>query len=232
MLTPFLYLNAVAILNYQPPTSPYLDILYQDEDIVVLNKPSGLLSVPGRKIEHFDSLMSRVQTVWPNSCVVHRLDMMTSGVMVMSMHLEATRHLNKQFAERTTGKYYIAVVAGHMPEDNGHIDYPLIVDWPNRPKQKVCYETGKASMTYYEVLERSEINGQAVTRVKLTPITGRSHQLRVHLQQLGFPIIGDRLYAPDNIVKLVDRLHLHAEQLEIFHPRNEEMLTFYKKSDF
>ncbi|GAB2989137.1 pseudouridine synthase [Psychrosphaera aestuarii] len=232
MLTPFLYLNAVAILNYQPPTSPYLDILYQDEDIVVLNKPSGLLSVPGRKIEHFDSLMSRVQTVWPKSCVVHRLDMMTSGVMVMSMHLDATRHLNKQFAERTTGKYYIAVVAGHMPEDNGHIDYPLIVDWPNRPKQKVCYETGKASMTYYEVLERSEINGQAVTRVKLTPITGRSHQLRVHLQQLGFPIIGDRLYAPENIVKLVDRLHLHAEQLEIFHPSNGEMLTFYKKSDF
>lgn len=222
----------MAILHYQPPTSPYLDILYQDEDIVVLNKPSGLLSVPGRKKDHFDSLMSRVQAVWPLSCVVHRLDMMTSGVMVMSMHIDATRHLNRQFAERTTGKYYIAVVDGHLKDDNGHIDFPLIVDWPNRPKQKVCYETGKASMTYYEVLNRYEINGHPVTRVKLTPITGRSHQLRVHMQQLGHPIIGDRLYAPDDIVALADRLNLHAEQLQIQHPKTEEWLTFYKKCDF
>lgn len=222
----------MAILNYQPPMTPYLDILYQDEDIVVLNKPSGLLSVPGRKKSHFDSLMSRVQAVWPLSCVVHRLDMMTSGVMVMSMHIEATRHLNRQFAERQTSKYYIAVVAGHLPEDKGQIDFPLIVDYPNRPKQKVCYETGKQSLTHYQVLERTEVKGHPVTRVKLTPITGRSHQLRVHMQQLGHPIIGDRLYAPDPIIALVDRLHLHAEQLQLEHPSSGEWLTFYKKSDF
>lgn len=225
-------MNAVAILNYQPPTNPYLDILYQDDDIVVLNKPSGLLSVPGRKIEHFDSLMSRVQTVWPKSCVVHRLDMMTSGVMVMSMHLDATRHLNKQFADRIPTKYYIAIVAGHMPNDTGDIDYPLIVDYPNRPKQKVCYETGKQSLTHYQVLERFEYKGEAVTRVKLTPITGRSHQLRVHLLQLGYPILGDRLYAPDDIIALVSRLQLHAESLTIEHPRTGNRETFSIPNEF
>lgn len=222
----------MAILNYQPPTSPYLDILYQDDDIVVLNKPSGLLSVPGRKIEHFDSLMSRVQAVWPKSCVVHRLDMMTSGVIVMSMHLDATRHLNRQFAERTPTKYYIAIVHGHLANDTGEIDFPLIVDYPNRPKQKVCYETGKASLTKYQVLERFEYKGEPVTRVKLTPITGRSHQLRVHMQQLGHPIIGDRLYAPDDVIALVSRLNLHAEQLTIEHPKTGERLTFYKENEF
>ncbi len=222
----------LAILNYQPPTEPYLHILYQDEDIVVLNKPSGLLSVPGRKVEHFDSLMSRVQSVWPKSCVVHRLDMMTSGVMVMSMHLDATRHLNRQFAERETEKYYIAVVSGHIAQDNGEIAEPLIVDYPNRPKQKVCYETGKASLTKFQVLKRYELAGVPVTRVKLFPITGRSHQLRVHLLSIGHPIIGDRLYAPAEIVALVDRLHLHAEQLTITHPTTEKRITFTHLSDF
>jgi tRNA pseudouridine32 synthase / 23S rRNA pseudouridine746 synthase len=212
--------------------SPYLDILYQDEDIVVLNKPSGLLSVPGRQKAHYDSLMSRVQAVWPKSCVVHRLDMMTSGVIVMSMHLEATRHLNRQFAERQTEKYYIAIVSGHLANDTGEIDVPLIVDYPNRPKQKVCYETGKQSLTKYKVLERTLFKGEPVTRVKLFPITGRSHQLRVHMLQLGHPIIGDRLYAPPHIVALVDRLHLHAEQLTLTHPKSEERLTFKKLSDF
>lgn len=222
----------MAILNYQPPTDPYLDILYQDDDIVVLNKPSGLLSVPGRKVEHFDSLMSRVQTVWPKSCVVHRLDMMTSGVMVMSMHLEATRHLNRQFAERTPQKYYIAIVHGHVTEETGQIDFPLIVDYPNRPKQKVCYETGKQSLTKFEVLSRFDYNGFPVTRIKLTPVTGRSHQLRVHMQQSGYPILGDRLYAPEPIIALADRLQLHAEQLTIEHPNTAERLTFYKENEF
>lgn len=222
----------MAILNYQPPTDPYLDILYQDDDIVVLNKPSGLLSVPGRKKEHFDSLMSRVQAVWPKSCVVHRLDMMTSGVIVMSMHLEATRHLNRQFAERTPTKYYIAIVEGHLANDTGEIDFPLIVDYPNRPKQKVCYETGKKSLTKYQVLERFSYKGHKVTRVKLTPITGRSHQLRVHMQQSGHPILGDRLYAPEPIIALTDRLQLHAEQLSIDHPVNGQRLTFYSQNTF
>lgn len=158
--------------------------------------------------------------------------MMTSGVIVMSMHLDATRHLNRQFAERTPTKYYIAIVHGHLANDTGEIDFPLIVDYPNRPKQKVCYETGKASLTKYQVLERFEYKGEPVTRVKLTPITGRSHQLRVHMQQLGHPIIGDRLYAPDDVIALVSRLNLHAEQLTIEHPKTGERLTFYKENEF
>lgn len=222
----------MAILNYSPPTDPYLDILYRDEDIVVLNKPSGLLSVPGRKIEHFDSLMTRVQAVWPNSGVVHRLDMMTSGIMIMAMHRDALIHLNRQFQDRVTKKQYIAVVAGHMPEDKDEIDYPLIVDYPNRPKQKVCYETGKASLTQYRVLSREQRNGVDCSRVELTPITGRSHQLRVHLKELGFPILGDRLYAPEHIIAAANRLQLHAQWLEVVHPATEKPLSFTALAEF
>jgi len=222
----------MALIDYQPPMSPYLDIIYQDEDIVVLNKPSGLLSVPGKHPEHFDSLMLRVQSVWPNSGVVHRLDMMTSGIIVMAMHKDALRFLNREFSERNTDKYYIAVVSGHIENDNGSIDLPLICDWPNRPKQMVCYENGKPSLTHYQVIERSETDGNLWTRVKLTPITGRSHQLRVHMQQIGHPILGDRLYAPEDVIAQSPRLLLHAEQLEISHPNTEQKMTFAMPAEF
>ena len=222
----------MAVLNYAPPTSPYLDILYQDEHIVALNKPSGLLSVPGKNREHFDSLMLRVQSVWPDAGIVHRLDMMTSGIMVMAMNKDALRYLNRQFQDRLTDKFYIAVVTGHIEADTGSIDLPLICDWPNRPKQKVCHETGKPSLTHFEVLERGETNSNAWTRVKLTPITGRSHQLRVHLKELGHPILGDRLYAPEEVVAQADRLQLHAQRLEISHPVTEEKLVFEQGCEF
>ena len=222
----------MAILNYAPPTSPYLDILYQDEHIVALNKPSGLLSVPGKNREHFDSLMLRVQSVWPDAGIVHRLDMMTSGIMVMAMNKDALRYLNRQFQDRLTDKFYIAVVTGHIEADAASIDLPLICDWPNRPKQKVCHETGKPSLTHFEVLERGETNSNAWTRVKLTPITGRSHQLRVHLKELGHPILGDRLYAPEEVVAQADRLQLHAQRLEISHPVTEEKLVFEQGCEF
>lgn len=222
----------MALLEYNPPTSPYIDVLYQDEHIIALNKPSGLLSVPGRQIEHFDSLMLRVQNVWPNAGIVHRLDMMTSGIIVMSMHKEALRFLNRQFAERATEKFYIAVASGHIEQDKGSIDLPLICDWPNRPKQMVCYENGKPSLTHYQVLERGTTDGNDWTRVKLIPITGRSHQLRVHLKELGHPILGDRLYAPAEIIKQADRLLLHAQRLEIKHPDTEEVIVFEKECEF
>ena len=222
----------MALLEYYPPTDPYLDILYRDEDIVVLNKPSGLLSVPGKHKEHFDSLMLRVQAVWPNAGIVHRLDMMTSGVIVMSMHKDALRFLNREFSERNTDKFYVAIVAGHIADDNGSIELPLICDWPNRPKQMVCYENGKPSLTHYEVLARGETNGEAWTRVKLIPITGRSHQLRVHLKELGHPILGDRLYAPEPIITQANRLQLHAQRLEVRHPTTEQVMVFEKACDF
>lgn len=222
----------MALLEYNPPTDPYLDILYQDEHILALNKPSGLLSVPGKHKEHFDSLMLRVQAVWPNAGIVHRLDMMTSGIMVMSMHKDALRFLNRQFADRATDKFYIAVVSGHMKNDTGSIDLPLICDWPNRPKQMVCHENGKASLTHYQVIERGAKNNNNWTRVKLTPITGRSHQLRVHLKALGHPILGDRLYAPEDIIQQADRLQLHAQRLEIKHPHTEQVMVFEKECEF
>ncbi len=222
----------MALLEYNPPVDPYLDILYQDEHILALNKPSGLLSVPGKHKEHFDSLMLRVQTVWPNAGIVHRLDMMTSGIIVMSMNKDALRFLNRQFADRATDKFYIAVASGHIENNTGSIDLPLICDWPNRPKQMVCYENGKQSLTHYEVLERGNTDGNDWTRVKLTPITGRSHQLRVHLKALGHPILGDRLYAPDDIIQQADRLLLHAQRLEIKHPYTEEVMVFEKECEF
>ena len=222
----------MAILNYQPPTEPYLEVLHQDDDIVVLNKPSGLLSVPGKHPDHADSLMHRVQRVWPNAGIVHRLDMMTSGIMIMAMHKQALRFLNREFSERNTEKTYIAKVFGHVKEDQGSIDLPLICDWPNRPKQKVCYETGKASLTHYKVLERSSSDTCKWTKIELTPITGRSHQLRVHLNELGHPILGDRLYAPDSVIAMADRLLLHAQILSVQHPQSGNKMTFEYSCEF
>lgn len=222
----------MAILDYSPPVSPYLDILYRDNDMIALNKPSGLLSVPGKALEHKDSIQTRVQRVWPEAGIVHRLDMMTSGVMVVALNKSALKFLNRQFQDRLTEKFYIARISGHLHPDIGEVDLPLICDWPNRPKQKVCYETGKPSLTKYQVLKHEVTHGQPWTRVKLTPITGRSHQLRVHMQQLGHPILGDRLYAPDEIIEQATRLQLHAELLKIRHPVTEQMMTFSAAPEF
>lgn len=202
------------LLSYTPPLSPYLDILYQDDAVVVFNKPSGLLTVPGKAPEHRDSLEYRARLVWPGIRLVHRLDMATSGVVVMAMTAESQRELNRQFQQRETKKYYIANVAGDVRADFGSINLPLICDWPNRPKQKVCYEYGKASLTHYQVLQRNS----AFSRVKLIPVTGRSHQLRVHMQWLGHPILGDKFYADDASFNAATRLQLHAEKLAFCHP--------------
>ncbi len=161
-------------------------ILYQDEHIMVVNKPSGLLSVPGRLEEHKDSVMTRIQRDFPQAESVHRLDMATSGVIVVALNKAAERELKRQFREREPKKQYVARVWGHPQPAEGLVDLPLICDWPNRPMQKVCYETGKAAQTEYEVLEYAEDN---TARVRLKPITGRSHQLRVHMLALGHPIL-------------------------------------------
>ncbi|CAH6307076.1 Ribosomal large subunit pseudouridine synthase A [Klebsiella pneumoniae] len=168
----------MAMENYNPPQDPWLVILYQDEHIMVVNKPSGLLSVPGRLEEHKDSVMTRIQRDFPQAESVHRLDMATSGVIVVALNKAAERELKRQFREREPKKQYVARVWGHPQPAEGLVDLPLICDWPNRPMQKVCYETGKAAQTEYEVLEYAEDN---TARVRLKPITGRSHQLRVHM---------------------------------------------------
>lgn len=218
----------MALLNYNPPTKPYLDIVYQDNDLVLLNKPSGLLSVPGKALEHADSLQTRVQRVLPSATVVHRLDMATSGLMLMALNKPAHRHISKQFELRQTHKVYQAIVFDIVKDDSGEINLPLICDWPNRPKQMVDFERGKKAFTKWQVLERYH----NTTRVELSPITGRSHQLRVHMLSMDHPIIGDRLYAHTDALALADRLNLHAMTLSFKHPVSEETLHFHAPVPF
>ncbi len=218
----------MTLFNYQPPTEPYLEILYQDEAMLILNKPSGLLTVPGKAAEHQDCLERRVQRVYPEARIVHRLDMSTSGIVVMALGLDSQRHLNRQFEQRQTEKHYIARLEGTMQAEKGVVELPLICDWPNRPKQMVCFERGKKATTNYLVLAREH----NATRVKLTPITGRSHQLRVHMQWLGHPILGDKFYASADGVLAASRLQLHAEFLALSHPTSGKMMEFYAKCPF
>ncbi len=216
------------LLNYTPPTIPYLDIVYQDNDIVILNKPSGLLTVPGKAPEHKDSLDYRVRLVWPQARIVHRLDMATSGLVVMAMHADSQRILNKQFEMRQTQKRYYALLEGQLPADSGAVDLPLVCDWPNRPKQMVHFESGKPSLTYFRVLERNKLH----TKVELTPVTGRSHQLRVHMLWLGHPILGDKFYGTEQGKCSVDRLQLHAGSLAFRHPTSGTELYFEASCPF
>lgn len=209
--------------QYVPPQTP-LEILHFDEQIIVLNKPSGLLSVPGRAEAHKDSLYLRVLDEYPDATVVHRLDMDTSGVMVMARTKEAHRHISRQFEEKTTKKTYICLVDGLVKDDAGSVDLPMRCDWPNRPLQIVDFEQGKKALTHWKVLER--LPEKQMTRLELTPVTGRSHQLRVHCQAMGHVIIGDRFYAPEDIIAKSDRLCLHAACLTLMHPGTGEMMTF------
>ncbi|WP_394129515.1 bifunctional tRNA pseudouridine(32) synthase/23S rRNA pseudouridine(746) synthase RluA [Shewanella maritima] len=206
---------------YTPPTDPWLDVIHLDKDIIVLNKPSGILSVPGRDAAYHDSIFQRVLAEHPNSQIVHRLDMATSGVIVLALRKKAERELKRQFRERETAKVYYARVAGHV-KNLSRVELPLICDWPNRPKQKVCHQTGKPSETLVDIISY----GKQSTLVKLTPITGRSHQLRVHMMAMGHPILGDGFYADSLAKRLAPRLLLHAASLSIAHPYSGEALQF------
>lgn len=216
------------LFHYQPPTEPWITLLYCDEHIAVINKPSGLLSVPGKALEHKDSIITRLERDFSFVESVHRLDMATSGIMVVALTKHAERDLKRQFRERIPKKNYIACVHGCVSENEGSVMLPLICDWPNRPKQKVCLETGKVALTHYKVLERTFNQ----SRVQLTPITGRSHQLRVHMQAIGHPILGDKFYAPPEISNKMERLLLHAESLSFIHPNTGETLIFDCAADF
>lgn len=214
---------------YDPPTEPWLYILYQDEHIMVVNKPSGLLSVPGRLPEHHDSIMARIQQQFPAAESVHRLDMSTSGIMIVALNKAAERELKRQFREREPKKQYVARIWGQPVENEGLVDLPLICDWPNRPKQKVCFQTGKSAQTYYRILSRDKDNS---ARVLLMPITGRSHQLRVHMQFLGHAILGDKFYATAEGKAMAPRLQLHAKSLSITHPAYQSPMHFSCEADF
>ena len=213
----------MALIDYNPPQEPWLDLVYRDDYIAVVNKPSGLLSVPGNQPQYYDSAMSRVKEKYGFCEPAHRLDMATSGILLFALSKAADRELKRQFREREPKKYYQALVWGHLEQDHGVVELPLICDWENRPRQKICFERGKRAVTFYDVLQRYPNN---TTRVKLTPITGRSHQLRLHMLALGHPILGDKFYAHPQAKALSPRLYLHAESLQIQHPISGETMVF------
>ncbi|MFZ8971839.1 MAG: pseudouridine synthase [Paracoccaceae bacterium] len=212
--------------SYFPPNDP-LNILYEDSDVLAVDKPAGLLSVPGKTEDLADCLLARVQVAFPDALLVHRLDRDTSGVMVFGMTAHAQRHLSMQFEKRVVKKTYVARVAGEVAEKSGEIDLPLIVDWPNRPLQKVCHETGRPAFTEWV---RQKV-GDGESRLRLMPKTGRSHQLRVHCLSMGHPILGDPLYAPQTADNY-PRMMLHAEEIRLNHPENAKGMKFRTKTPF
>lgn len=212
--------------EYTPPQDP-LVILHHDHELLFVDKPSGLLSVPGKGAHLADCLIARVQAVFPEALLVHRLDRDTSGVMVFALTPHAQRHLGLQFEKRQTKKTYLARVFGRVEDREGTVDLPLIVDWPNRPKQHVDFENGKPAVTDWKVLRYEE----NATRMRLFPQTGRSHQLRVHMLELGHPILGDPFYATGDALN-APRLMLHAESLRLRHPDGGKGVTIKAKCPF
>ena len=205
--------------------------IHEDEHLLVLEKPSGLLSVPGRGPDKQDCLSKRVQDRYPEALIVHRLDQDTSGLLLMARGIEAQRRLSKLFETRQVKKRYIAVVAGlpsqtqeHVPPDEDGwrtIDGPILLDWERCPLH-IIHADGKASRSRWRTLETSA----SASLIELEPVTGRTHQLRVHLQSIGHPMLGDSLYAPPNTKALSPRLLLHAQELAFVHPFTEQALAF------
>ncbi|QIE41124.1 RluA family pseudouridine synthase [Meridianimarinicoccus aquatilis] len=212
--------------DYAPPDTP-LDIVHSDHELLAVNKPPGLLSVPGKGPHLADCLIARIQAAFPTALLVHRLDRDTSGVMIFALTPAAQRHLGLQFEKRQTKKTYVARVWGEMAERRGTVDLPLCVDWPNRPRQMVDHENGRAALTDWKV-QRYD---QGTTRVRLMPKTGRSHQLRVHMLALGHPILGDPFYATGP-ARDFPRLMLHAEELRLRHPDGGRGMAFRAPAPF
>ncbi len=212
--------------EYNPPQDP-LVILHEDAEVLLVDKPAGLLSVPGKGEHLADCLIARVQAVFPEALLVHRLDRDTSGVMIFAMTPHAQRHLGLQFEKRMTRKTYVARVWGVPEEKSGTVDLPLIVDWPNRPLQMVCHETGKPAQTDWKKIKS---DGETA-RMRLFPKTGRSHQLRVHMLALGHPILGDPFYATGP-ARGFPRLMLHSEELRFNHPQGGASTKVRAKAPF
>ncbi len=207
-----------------------LALLHVDASLIVADKPAGLLSVPGRGPERADCLITRVQAQYADALTVHRLDMATSGLLLLARGAAVQRQLSQAFAQRQVAKTYVAVVAGRVAQDSGEIDLPLLADWPQRPRQRVDVLAGKPSQTRWRVLSRDAQGG--CTRLELTPITGRSHQLRVHLMAIGHPILGDELYAGHEAQRAAPRLLLHACGLAFAHPLHGGDMVFESAAPF
>ena len=220
-------LSELAIL---PATNQPYQLVYQDDVLLVVNKPAQLLTVPGRHPQNQDCLIRRVQREFPFAEVVHRLDYDTSGLLILPLTKRVLSDISKQFQARTIHKHYVAVVAGKLAKTRGDIELPLTADTERRPLYKVCQQTGKPSLTRYQLLSYDSEADQS--RVQLEPVTGRSHQLRVHMLALGHAMLGDTLYAPADIAAKSSRLLLHAEHISFVHPLSGDVMTFNAPAPF
>ncbi|WP_353160320.1 RluA family pseudouridine synthase [Acinetobacter guillouiae] len=200
-------------------------LIHRDDDFMVIHKPAGILTVPGKTADLQDCVINRLLKIEPKTLLIHRLDRDTSGILVFGLSKWGQKSISRQFQERQTSKTYQAVVAGTL-HGEGTVDVPVIYDPEHPPLHIADPEHNKPALTHWKATQHFQIQGQAVTRVELTPITGRSHQLRVHMQYLGHPIIGDTLYATVEQQQLMPRLCLHAQQLSFHHPKKEELVQF------
>jgi len=220
----------MVMLAYHPPAHVGLDILFEDAYLLIVNKPAGLLSVPGRGTDKQDCLISRVQITHPSALIVHRLDMATSGILILALDKETHRLLSQQFQQRAIQKHYVAILKGLLSPEQGMIDMPMICDWPNRPKQMIDRVQGKPAQTYYKVLTHTMDNQRSC--VLLKPITGRTHQLRLHCQQLGHPILGDELYGDEEARTASPRLLLHASMISFEHVQTGKQVEIVSEVPF
>ncbi len=204
-----------------------LDLVFQDPHLLIVNKPAGLLSVPGRGEDKQDCFSTQLQQIYTDALTVHRLDMATSGLMIFARGAEMQRALSELFRVRDVEKRYVAIVSGKLASSSGEVNLPLIADWPNRPLQKVDCQLGKPSLTHYSLLAFDEASN--TSRISLTPVTGRTHQLRLHMSAIGHPILGDALYGD---IASAPRLFLHACFLSFTHPISSELLNFISEPLF
>jgi tRNA pseudouridine32 synthase/23S rRNA pseudouridine746 synthase len=211
-----------------PHSQEPIRVLHQDADLLLVRKPHLLLSIPGRHPLNKDCLIGRLQRDYPTASIVHRLDLDTSGIMVIPLNRETHAHISRQFQQRRVEKSYHAVVYGLVADEDGEIDLPIACDWANRPRQMICFERGKSALTRYRVLERAADR----SRLLLQPVTGRSHQLRIHLRELGHPILGCDMYAHPRALGMAPRLLLHATTLAFEHPRTGERIEGHSPPDF
>jgi len=207
-----------------------MNLIHEDESLIVVDKPAGLLAVPGRGADKQDCLWTRVRASWPDALVVHRLDMATSGLMLFARGAQTQRRLSRDFAARRIQKHYVALADGRVSTAAGRIELPLAADWPRRPRQKVDADQGKPALTEWQLIG-FDATLQA-TRLALQPHTGRTHQLRLHLAAIGHPILGDALYAPPEVQARAPRLLLHAEALTLLHPLSGAPLQLHCPAPF
>lgn len=230
--------NEIGFINMQPQVDPFIappchaeiNILFQDEHILLINKPNGLLSLSGKHPLNKDSVHFRLVQNFPTASLIHRLDFGTSGIMVVALHKILTAQLSKQFQNGDVKKTYIAVLHGHVKQDVGEIEFPIAKDEDNFPLQKICHQAGKKSKTLFKVIER--LDNPPRTRVEFSPLSGRTHQLRIHSRELGHPILGCDLYAHDEAFFMADRLMLHANKIEFLHPVTQKIIQGFCSCPF